>query len=395
MAGPLQNVRILFVIRFFSNLIPAYVIERLYWEERGMTIQMVVYAEMIFAFTIVGLEVPSGIIADRWGRKRMIVLSALMGCGEFLVLLFASDFWHFALVVVLAAIGRSASSGAEDALLYDSLKASGRERLFERYLGRLNALDIVSIMIAALCGSFLAQRFDYALNYGISLVSMLAAFALSLLLVDPTRHGEPEAIQDRPIPLRAYLTASVRFFRDHPGVRLVVLSGIVTGAAINFVDEFWQTYLDRLGIPVLYFGLASAGIFVLRLPGNLCIHKLKTRISERRLLSIVIAALAAGFAGLACLPKFGGLAALGLVCLFAGLVEPLARGYLHHRIDDSSMRATIGSFQSLGENAALSAVGVGFGYFSSRLDIFGGFGFLALVCAAYLTYFMFASRSVE
>jgi MFS family permease len=110
--GYMPNVWKLFASRFFSNLIPAYVIERLYWEERGMTIQMVVYTEIIFAITIVLLEVPTGIIADKWGRKYMMILSALMGCCEFLILVFATEFWHFALVVFLAAIGSSASRGA-------------------------------------------------------------------------------------------------------------------------------------------------------------------------------------------------------------------------------------------------------------------------------------------
>ncbi|WP_256257485.1 MULTISPECIES: hypothetical protein [unclassified Paenibacillus] len=96
-----------------------------------MTIQTVVYAEIIFALTIVAAEVPTGIAADKWGRKAMIVAASFLGCCEFLILLYAAEFWHFALVVFLAAIGSSASSGAEEALLYDSLLAEGRESEFE------------------------------------------------------------------------------------------------------------------------------------------------------------------------------------------------------------------------------------------------------------------------
>ncbi|MBW7460157.1 MFS transporter, partial [Paenibacillus sepulcri] len=113
------NLRMLYAFRFFSSLIPAYVIERLYWEERGMTIQMVVYTEIIYALTIVLLEIPTGVMADKWGRKRMLVLSAVLGCSEFVILLLADEFWHFALVVFLAGISRSAGSGTENALLYD------------------------------------------------------------------------------------------------------------------------------------------------------------------------------------------------------------------------------------------------------------------------------------
>ncbi|OOC59367.1 MFS transporter [Paenibacillus ihbetae] len=382
------NVWKLLAIRFFYSLIPAYVIERLYWEDRGMTIPMVVYAEIIYAVTIVLLEVPSGMMADRWGRKTMMLVSALMGCAEFLLLLFAEAFWHFALVVVVAAIGGAASSGAEQALLYESLRERGRERSFEKWLGRLNAVDIASTVLAALCGSLLASRLPYEFNYALSLISMLVCLGLTLTLTEAGTVGDGE---DRPIPIRTYLTASWRLFRENRGLLLVMLSGMVTGAAVNFIDEFWQTYLERVEVPVLYFGLFSAGIFLLRLPGNLLAFALKERFSYRPLLTLVIGVLAACFFWLAAMRDSRSIAALFVISLFAGLVEPLAAGYLQHRAD-SRMRATMGSFQSLGEKAVLIAIGLGFGYFSSKFDVFGGYGFIAVICAVYALYFLTASR---
>lgn len=386
----LLNIRKLYVIQFVSHLIPAYVIERLYWEERGMTIQMVVYTEIIFAITIVVLEVPTGIIADKWGRKHMLIVAALMGCCEFLILVFATEFWHFALVVFLAAVGHSASSGADQALLYDSLLSEGKEESFEKIQGRLNALDIGAIMLAALCGSFLGSRFDFELNYWISLGSAVIALCFTLTLVEPrVAKGNEDA--EQPIPIRTFVTASLRFFRDHPGVRLVLLSGMVTGAAISFIDEFWQTYLDRLGIPVLYFGMFSAAIFLLRLPGNLLAYWVKRWLSYRFLLTSAMLVLAVSFLYISLVRDYSGLVVIGFICLFAGVLEPLTAGYLHHGID-SSMRATLGSFQSLGENAALSVIGMGFGYFSANMDIFGGFGFIAVVCFVFLIYFVLATK---
>jgi Arabinose efflux permease len=385
----ISNLWKLYAIRFFHSLIPAYVIERLFWEERGMTIPMVVYAEIIYAVTIVLLEIPTGIVADRWSRKGMIVLAALLGALEFLILVFATAFWHFALVVFLAAVGRSASSGADNALLYDSLLAENKEGLFERYLGRLNAIDIAATMIAALSGSLLAGRYGFAFNYWISFGSMLICLLLTFLLREPPAKRDAE--DGRPVPVREYVTASLRFFRSRPGVTLVVLTGMITGAAISYIDEFWQIYLERIGVPVTAFGLFSAAFFVVRLPGNLLAHALKQRFAMRSLLLSATLAFAAGFAYLAYAPHGGGLAALLLIGLFAGMMEPLASGYLHHRID-SSMRATLDSFQSLGANAALVVTGLGFGYAASRLDVFGGFGFLGVVCGVYFVYLFFASK---
>lgn len=380
----MSNILKLYAIRFFYHLIPAYVIERLFWEERGMTIPMVVMTEILFAVTIVLLEVPTGIIADKWGRKRMIVLSAVLGCLEFLILVYATEFWHFAVVVFLAAIGSSAASGAENALLYDSLMQDGREASFEKYIGRMNAVDIVSVMLAALSGSLLAGKFGFEFNYWLSFIGMIIASVLTLLLKEPSRQVAEE---EEAVPFRTYLTESFRFFRQNPGVYVVMMAGMAIGAAITYVDEFWQLYLERVNIPVAAFGLFSAGLFVIRLPGNLLAYKLKDRLSLQTIIVTVTLLSAAGYAYAAWAKDFSGIAALFLVCLIAGIMEPLASGYMHHRID-STMRATIDSFQSLALNAALIVVGAGFGYFSSKLDLVGGFAFLAAFCLAFALYFL-------
>ncbi|WP_426452752.1 MFS transporter [Paenibacillus sp. S-38] len=384
------NLGILFALRFFSSLIPAYVIERLYWQERGMTIGMVVYTEIIYAVTIILLEVPTGIAADRWGRKPMLVLGALLGCAEFLLLLYASSFWHFALVVFLAGISRSACSGAENAMLFDTLMQQGRASAFERQLGLLNVFDLSGAILAALSGSWLAGHYDLELNYWLSLGSAAAALLLTLLLVEPHAAHSGEA----PMPFSHYVRASLRFFRSRRSLVPVLLSGMMAGSAVGFIDEFWQLYVNGIGLPVVAFGAVSAALMLLRLPGSLLAPWLVGRVGYRVLLVSVTVVCAAGFGTAAVSRDSAGLAALLAVCLFSGMMEPLVTGYLHHRAD-SSMRATIDSFQSLGLNAVHILTGLGFGALASRTDVFGGYGFVALVCTAFLLWFLAASRRIE
>lgn len=392
MAKATANIGLLYAIRFFFGLIPAYVIERLYWEERGMTIAMVVYTEMIFAVTIVLAEIPTGIIADRQGRKPMIVWTAALGCAEFLMLIYADAFWHFAVVVAVAAVGASAFSGAGNALLYDSLRTAGREREFEKYVGRMNGVDIVSTIVAALCGSWLASRYGFSLNYWISLGSAAVSLGLTFALIEPRRGGGEQ--EEPPLPVRRYVIDSLRFFRRNPGVSIAVLTGMVAGAALDYVDEFWQIYLHRTEIPVVAFGMFSAAMFVLRLPGNLFLYRLRKRFSTRVLLISATCAFSLLYLVMAAAQGIYGVLAILAICLFAGIMEPLVSGYLHHRID-SSMRATVESFQSLASNGMLLLTGWGFGYVSSVLDIFGGFGFIAALCAGYLVILGFAAKRIS
>jgi MFS family permease len=103
--GYLSNVKKQYMMSFFHSLIPAYVIERLFWQQRGMNVQMVVYTEIIYALTVTVLEIPSGIFADKFGRKRMLVAYNALATIELILLLFAHSFWQFALAIFFAGIG--------------------------------------------------------------------------------------------------------------------------------------------------------------------------------------------------------------------------------------------------------------------------------------------------
>ena len=382
-----SNIWKLYLIRFLFSLIPAYVIERLFWEQRGMTIQMVVYTEIIFAITVVFFEIPTGIIADKWGRKKLIVSGVILEGFMFLILVYATEFWHFAVAIFLAGLARSSSSGSENAMLYDTLLQVGQEKTFEKHLGGLNVFDLIAIIIASISGSLLASRYPFELNYWLSIISMIMSMCIALLLIEPEYKSE----SDESVLMKDYLKTSIAFFIKHVDVRLILLSGMVIGVAVSFIDEFWQLYLNRLGIPVVYFGLFSAITMVVRLPGNLFAHVVGKWFGNRTILLTVSAIFVALFLWITLIKNISSLVAIVLICFVSGVIEPITTGYLHHRID-SSMRATIDSFQSLGFNVVLIIAGLGFGYFSSEYDVFGGFGFIAVMCVVFFGYFLIASK---
>ncbi len=386
----MTNVWKLYALRFFHGLIPAYVIERLFWEQRGMTVQMVVYTEIIYALTVVLLEIPTGIMADKWGRKGMLQVNAFLSCCEFLILVNSTSFFGFAAAVFLSGIGHSARSGTESALLYDTLQDCKKDKDFEKHLGRLNVIDYSAIIIASLFGGLLAESFDFELNYWISVASSVIALAISFALREPAARSEAE----RPKRMREYVGKSFGFFRSNPSVCLVLLAGMVTGAVMNFPDEFWQLYLERLNIPVPYFGMFLSLYLAGRLPGNLLVSALKRRFGYRTLLTAAIVLFTAGFACLSAADANLSLLILIVIAVSTGVTEPLVSGYLHHRID-SSVRATLDSFQSLGLKGATILTGFGFGFVSTRFDVFGGSAFLAVICFGFLIFFSIFSRRIE
>lgn len=385
-----KNTYKLYLIIFFHNLIPAYVIERLFFEQRGLTVLTVVICELIYAATIVVLEIPSGILADKLSRKALLVTAAVLNVLEFVALLFTYSFEGFALLAVGAGIAGSCSSGAFNALLYDSLLVEQKQEQFAKILGRMNAIDLSAALIAALSGSVLAQRFDFELNYMLSAVSMLLALIFTFSLKEPPK-GSCDSGQTEKRGFAAYIKDSTAFYRNNPKAALLVVNAMSLGACISYLDEFWQLYLRDMGLTVSFFGIFAALLLLLRIPGNLIAAYLLRHVSEERLLALVLAVTAAGFAAAAIFPGMVGLSAICLIFFVSGLVDPVVSGYLHQHVS-SDIRATVDSFQSLGKRAIVLIVGLGFGYIATWFSVAVGFLFLSAICLLFLGTFLKRER---
>ena len=376
------NARRQYWIRLFQSLIPAYVIERLFWQERGVGVQGVVWCEIIYSVTVIALEIPSGVLADRFGRKRMLLLCGIFDAAEFVILLFARDFWVFGLAVFLAGVGRSLSSGSGNALLYDSLLAAGRQGEFEKLLGRLSAIDFGGTIVAALSGGALANWLGYGCNYIVSACAMGMALLVTLTLKEPPVVSRPEGAGSP-----RYAKQALAVFRAEPLILLYCLTGAVLGACMIYPDEFWQLALEDAGVPVVFFGAVGAGVFLCRIPGNLLAYRLKEKFSYGAIFTAILLVSAAGYAAFFFTRSALCLVPLAALSLAAGITEPLVAGYLHHRTE-SSVRATTESFASLGLRLFSMPAGLVFGYISARHTIFAGFLPLGMVCLGWLVLFL-------
>lgn len=377
-----SNIWKLYAYWFFHNLVFAYVIERLFWQQRGITIQQVVYTEIIYAAVIVLIEVPTGSLADKWSRKNMMVLSAVFCICEFLILIFAHKFWHFAAAVFLAAISKALSSGTNNALLYDSLKLIGEEKNFEKILGRIRFFDYSAAMFAALIGSYVASKEGYVFNYWLSLISVFVALIISFSFVEPNIKTSTEEKE-----FWTYIRTSFKFIKNQPSLKFVLLYGIITAACLTYVDEFWQLYIKEVNIPVVYFGIISgASLFIVSISGVFA-YKIKEKFSYKAIYSFLLMIFSGALLISSYMTSKIGLVFIFLMYAATGLIDPLISGYLHHRTD-SETRATVESFQSLASRVVIIVVGLVFGSFSTKYSIFIGFRFLGFFALLYSVYYL-------
>ncbi len=370
-----SNITKLYLYSFFHSLIFAYVIERLFWASKGVTIIQVVWIELIYAAIIVVLELPMGMYADRFSRKNLIVLDAVFSILEILIISYAQNFWHFAVAVAMSAIGFTLQSGAHNALVYDSLALEGKSESFDEVLGRVEGFGNLAAMASGLVGGFIAAQFDYVSTYQVSLISLVIAFFIALSLKE-VRVGSAE---DKKWLLDDWM-AVLNFVVHHKRVRKVMFAAVVVSAAVNFLFEFWQLYAEKVSVELVYFGVIQMVSFMVISLGGFCISFVKDVLGFRNTVVFSLFAMAMGFAALSFDYRIVGLGMMAVIYFASAIVEPVSLGYMHqHAID--KYRATIESAFSVIEHLAVAVIGIPFGLIATEVSIFAGFAFLSAVLA--------------
>ena len=387
--GYLNNIKKMYWFSLFHSLVLAYVIERLFWQERGMNIQMVVYCEIIYSVTVTILEIPSGIIADKVGKKKMLLIDNLMSIIEFIMILFAHQFWQFAFAVFFAGIGKSLVSGSQNALVYDSLLMEGKQEQFEKIIGRIAAIDFLGSMIAALCGSFLASWINMEINYVISIGSVMISFIIAMTMEEPQVEKKKGSQQN--LNLLQYAKQALFVFKTNSLLFVYSITSAILGACMIYLDEFWQIVLNEINVPIIFFGMISAFAMILRIISNLFAYKLKNVINYKTIFMSIMILSSIGYSSIYFIQSILCLIPMMLLFLLSGIVDPLLYGYLHSHTE-SQIRATTESLFSIGLRIVSVVVGLLFSYISMKYSIFSAFLLISSICFIYSFVFYFTEK---
>lgn len=282
-------------LSFFSAvLIPFYT----QWGRISLTQAQIL--QSWFMFWIVIMEVPTGAVADLVGRKWSLVLGSVF--VTFSVLIYGSvpSFGIFLLGEFLFAIAAAFTSGADDALLYDSLKERGQEGESKNIFGKANAIHLLGIMVAAPLGSLIAFKFGLNAPMLATAIPFLLSGLVALSIKEPK-------VFDKTSEARRYLTIAkdgFLFFYKHKKLRLLAFDGVAVASAAYFVVWLYQPMLSKSGLSIAYFGLVHAFLVACEILISASFVRLEKFFgSPKKFLSIGAALTALGFAVVAVFPN--------------------------------------------------------------------------------------------
>ena len=346
-------------------------------ETRGLTIGQVLLFDAVFFGSSLLSEVPTGVVADRYGRKTSMVSGSLVISVGFLVFALAGTLPVLLSAYVLFGVGSALMSGADDAYLFDALRAVGRVREFPAVAGRLNGLMTLTIAGFTIIGGLMATVTPLSWPIVASGVLSLTAASLAWRLEEPPR--EPGNAADS--FFATGLSASRRVLAV-PSLRWAATLGALPWVAGFVAFTVWQPVLIGYEVPVAAFGWVAAGMMLVAATGGWSADWFSRRLGMSGVLLLLPVIGAIGLLG-----GSGGMRwvvpLFGLAPFAQNALHPVTTVYISRRVPDSE-RATALSFQQFGGQFATIFVMLALSFLVSRIALgyaLGGTSALLLAVA--------------
>ncbi|MBN2102335.1 MAG: MFS transporter [Candidatus Aenigmarchaeota archaeon] len=256
MADYLSNINKLHLFNFLAGMhFIGGVLIPFFTDWGGISFTQIMILQSVFMFSIFVLEIPTGAVADRFGRKASLILGAFVTIIAVALYSAYPNFLLFVVAEFLWAMGAAFMSGANEALVYDSLKVSGSEKTSKRILGRFSGFHLLGIMVSGPIGSIIA--YSVGLRYAMlfSVIPFLIAVFVGLLL------REPPVMT--PLEKRGYkdtITDGLKYFSKHRTLKILAFDSIIIHALSFMLIWMYQPLLQNFGLSILFFGVVHAGI---------------------------------------------------------------------------------------------------------------------------------------
>jgi MFS family permease len=339
--------------------------------QNGLNLSQVFLLQSIFSVAFLLWELPSGYIADKFGRAFSIKISAPVAAVSMIAYGFSHQYWQFVICELILALANGLISGIDTALLLDSLKAQQREKEFVKISQRINAFGFAATALGVPIAIVLVKYVSISSTLvADGLLTGVGAFFALKLVEAPRFNGSQEAIRLSAWHAMRQLVANVE-------ARWLVLLGAVLNAATYLAFWLSAPYYTKLGIPVIWF----SAILAVR---SLWKAWLSRRFTQDRHVERNMAVYV-GLAGLSYLLMATGQLWLIWAVLGHDIVQALQGQPITAQLNkhmDHEFRATLNSLVNLVQRLLYSSTGPLLGLLVDRTNLATGFVVTGVLASA-------------
>lgn len=333
-----QNIQTYNLYRLFGNLMIIGPILVPFMLFKGLNYAQIMLLQSISALAVFVFEVPTGAIADKVSRKFSLVLSGFFFIFGLFMYIITNSFLLFAFAEILFGIGLTLRSGADSAILYESLCRLDRQKEYQKVEGHAASLAFMGQALGSVVSGFI-YKFDHYLPFWVSIgfISVAAIFAFRFT------DSEPEKSEHNYL-VHIFKSAGIAFKTPR------ILWTVVFAAFMGFIfrTSFWlyQPYFKQVNIDVQWFGIIFFFFnIVAAFASKYLVHRHQDR-RPRQILLVLAGIITISFLVPALFISKFMIMVLAMQQIVRGMYQPTLKFYINHQIGDQ-YRATVISLVSL------------------------------------------------
>ena len=299
MNDPARRIQRTYLTLLLGNTLAAsfiWGINTLFLLDAGLSNLEAFAANAFFTGGMMLFEIPTGIVADTWGRRTSYLLGTItLAASTFIYyLLWVMDapFWQWAVVSMLLGLGFTFFSGAVEAWLVDALHHAGYDGGLEAVLGRGQMIGGIAMLGGSVAGGVIAQATSLGVPFLLRVGVLLVMFVVAWRLMHDL--GFTPVPSENPVKAtKAVFDASLEYGLKSPPVRWMMLAAPFTAGVGIYTFYALQPYLLELyGDPNAYSvaGLAAAIVAGSQILGGYAAPRIRAMF-EKRTTSLILGAL--------------------------------------------------------------------------------------------------------
>ena len=353
-----NNIKAIYLLGFFTGFMVVVPVFVPLLQGYGLSMSQVLQTQALFALTIALLEVPSGYIADLWGRRNAILVGSGLNALGFFSLLWADSFVDFLVYEFILGVGFSLISGADLALLYDTEVYLQEKKLgggagASKSLSRLIAVEAAASGTAGIAASLLLLWSMESVVL-VQAFTGFAPFLLAMLLVEAPRPATATDPQEKHSANARKIVDMLLFGK--PVVTWTAFAIAVFGLLAVYVFWIYQKYWELQGIPLTSFGYIWAAFALTVSLSARFSEALAQRLGYRGVLVMIAVLPIVGLLGMAFAAGWLGVVFGFAIQISRGLSMTIFYEALNRRVP-GEFRATVNSLVSLGVRSTFIVTG--------------------------------------
>ncbi|SJZ54886.1 Major Facilitator Superfamily protein [Pilibacter termitis] len=207
--------------------------------KKGISISQIMVIQAFYSIAIVFSEVPSGVIADLWSRKKLFITSKLLLVLMFSIILFSNSFYMMCLAWIIYGVAAALDSGTIDSQIILEIKAQ-RKGMIDKFISIDKNVTTFALIIGSVIGGF-CYHFIGEKIYIIGIVFVLIGVFVcwKYYKIDNEMNFGNQSNNN----VISQLTESIREFKSNKYLRKLIFLSLFGQLFFQSHYQLWQPFL--------------------------------------------------------------------------------------------------------------------------------------------------------